>query len=106
MYYTTSSGRLTLTLTRAQAAQGSHPGACDADVAALRRVPAIRWQLAKIDAGTLRAELAEYGAWDDAELSDHDANLNRILWLACGYIDEECRHRASAPARGSKDATP
>ena len=106
MQFYTSSGRITLTLTRAQAAQGAHSGPCDADVATLRRVPAIRRQLAKIDADTLRAELAEYGAWDDAELANHDANLDRILWLACGYIDEECRHRASAPARDSKDATP
>ncbi len=67
---------------------GSHQGACDDDIAALRQVPAIRRQLDKIKPETLQAELREYGAWDDAELADHDANLSRILWLLCGDIVE------------------
>jgi hypothetical protein len=29
-----------------------------------------------------RAMLAGYGAWDDAELSDHQTNLKRLVWLA------------------------
>jgi hypothetical protein len=41
-----------------------------------------------MDPATLAAELREYGAWDDDELSEHDANLERILWLACGDISE------------------
>lgn len=94
MYYTTSSGRLTLTLTREQAHAGSHAGQCDADIAQLRTEPRIRRQLAMLDPALLRAELAEWGAWDDTELADHDANLSRILWLACGDIAERAaRHR-------------
>ena len=89
MFYYTSSGRIELNITRAQAAIGSHPGQCDADIAYPRTVPAIRRQLAKIDPAVLREELAEWGAWDDAELADHDANLTRILWLACCDIVEE-----------------
>jgi hypothetical protein len=86
MWFSTSSGRIELRLTREQAATGSHPGACDADVAHLRTVPAIRRQLDKIAPDVLRAELREYGAWDAVELRDHDRNLSRILWLACGDI--------------------
>ena len=88
MKITTSSGRITLTLTKDQARTGHHQGRCDDDVAYLRTVPAIRRQLAKLDPALLRTELSEYGAWDDTELADHDANLNRILWLACGDIVE------------------
>lgn len=32
----------------------------------------------------LREHLSGYGAWDSAELCDHQANLRRLLWLwAC-----------------------
>lgn len=33
--------------------------------------------------------LRGYGAWDEEQLKDHDENLTRILWLACGDILEE-----------------
>ena len=29
-----------------------------------------------------RDMLRGYGAWDDNELSDHDTNLDRLVWLA------------------------
>ena len=86
MWASTSSGRIELNITKNQAAIGMHQGACDNDIAVLRMIPAIRRQLSKIDPETLKAELREYGAWDDAELSDHDANLSRLLWVMCGDI--------------------
>ena len=43
-------------------------------------------ELDRIPADDLRAELKEYGAWSEEELADHEANLDRILWLACGNI--------------------
>jgi hypothetical protein len=91
MWFTTGSGRIELRLTKTQAESASHQGQCDDDVAALRREPSIRRQLDKLDAGILRDELREYGAWDDEQLSDHDENLSRILWLAAGDIVEESR---------------
>lgn len=77
-----------LKLTMKQARTGSHSGPCDDDIAYLRTVPAIRRQLVKLDPDTLRKELKEYGAWDATELADHEANLNRWLWIACGDIVE------------------
>jgi hypothetical protein len=63
-------------------------------------VPAIAEQLAKLDSGTLSAELKEYGAWDAEELADHDENLQRILWLAARDIHEQggcdCGERGDA----------
>lgn len=53
---------------------------------ALSRVPYIEEQLATIDPALLRDELREYGAWDDEQLADHEQNLQRLLWLACGDI--------------------
>ena len=38
----------------------------------------------------IRAELKEYGAWDDAELADDAANWQRLLWCAAhGIADDE-----------------
>ncbi len=39
----------------------------------------------------LRAELREYGAWDDEQLADDAANWDRIVWIAAGDILEAAR---------------
>jgi hypothetical protein len=88
MWFSTSSGKIELRLTKAQAASGSHQGQCDDDVAELMRQPSIARQLAKLSPELVRRELREYGAWNDEELVDHDLNLSRLLWLACGDIVE------------------
>jgi len=77
-----------LQITKSQAAIGSHSGQCDGDIAYLRTIPAIRRQLGKLNPETLRRELEEYGAWDETELANHDENLTRWLWIACGDITE------------------
>lgn len=87
MWFISSNGKIELNITKTQAMKGSHSGACDADIAELRNLPAIRRQLAKIKPEVLREELIDYG-WNDDELEDHDANLSRILWVACGDIVE------------------
>ena len=69
------------------AASGYHQGQCDNDILALMDKPYINDQLSQIDPDKLAKELAEYG-WTFNELSDHDANKMRILWLACGDIDD------------------
>lgn len=89
MWFSSSSGRIELQITLSQASSASHPGQCDNDVMALSKAPKIARQLAKIDPQTLRDELREYGAWDDDELADHEQNLQRILWIACGDIVDE-----------------
>jgi hypothetical protein len=88
-FWTSSSGRIELDICASDADGASHPGPCDADVSALSREPYIAEQLAKIDAAELREELRGYGAWDERELTDHAMNLQRVLWLACGYINDE-----------------
>lgn len=32
--------------------------------------------------------LKAFGAWDDDELADHEANLRRVLWLICWDLKE------------------
>lgn len=88
-WWSTGSGRIELAISRPDARSGSHQGRCDDDVFALSRVPYIAKQLAKIDPELLADELSEWGVWDDEELADHEQNLQRILWLACGDIVEE-----------------
>jgi len=88
MYWTDSYGFIELNITKAQAHTGHHQGQCDRDIADLRRVPSIKKQLDRLDPDRVREVLRDYGAWDDDELSDHDANLDRLLWIACGDIVE------------------
>jgi len=85
--------RFTLEMTLEEAQSVSHP-ACDKDVKALAEFPHIQEQFERIDPLDLMAELAEYGAWDDTELADHDANLHRILWIAGGNIVDEEREES------------
>lgn len=87
-WYISGSGRIELAITLDDARIGYHSGPCDADIAELRKVPYIAEQLASVDAATLREELREWGAWDGGEMADHEANLDRLLWLACGDIVE------------------
>jgi len=86
MWFTTSSGRIELNITKANAAMGSHAGACDDDIERLLQIPSIKRQIDKIPVDLLAAELKEYGTWDEIELSNHEQNKARILWIACGYI--------------------
>lgn len=89
MYYSTSSGRIELNITRNDAHTGYHQGQCDDDVAGLLNKPSIRRQMDKLDPKLIREELAEWGAWDDEDLKDHEQNKARMLWLACAGIVEE-----------------
>jgi hypothetical protein len=88
MYWTESLGRIELQITKKQAQSCSHPGQCDLDVEALMQNPSIARQLKKLDPAIVSAALKEYGAWDDLELSDHNENLTRLLWVACCDISE------------------
>lgn len=69
------SGRVEIKLTQAQIDSVCHSGANDAAVAAEAKPV--------IDAEILRSALKEYGAWDESELADHSANLDRVFWIAC-----------------------
>lgn len=41
------------------------------------------------DVETCRGYLKGYGAWGDEELADHEANLQRLVWLAGSSLREE-----------------
>lgn len=94
-WWSESLGRIELQIAREDAESASHPGPCDADVARLRDVPYIREQLDRLPPALVAECLREYGAWDAEELADHDANLDRLLWIACGDISEEVFMRES-----------
>ncbi len=42
----------------------------------------------------VRRMRARYGAWSEAELADHGANLERLVWLVACDIDESDDGRA------------
>jgi hypothetical protein len=64
-------------------------GPADESIRALRAKPEIIEELREIDPIELVKELLEYGAWDDKELSNHNDNLDRILWCAISDIKED-----------------
>jgi hypothetical protein len=43
----------------------------------------------EVDPAAIRAELTEYGTWDDIELSDDAENWARLVWIAAGNISED-----------------
>jgi len=76
-------------MTKEQANIGYHQGQCDDDVEYLLTIPKIKRQLAKISDADLIAELSDYGAWNNKELSNRKDNELRIIWLAAGNIVDD-----------------
>jgi hypothetical protein len=87
-YWTESHGRIELNIKMKDAHIGSHQGQCDEDISYLLTVPYIKKQLEKIRPELIAECLKEYGAWDSQELSNHEDNLSRLLWIACGDLVE------------------
>ena len=83
-----SHGYIELAIDPDDAATGYHMGQCDDDIAALRRVPYIAEQLDRLAPDTVVRSLREWGAWSAEDLANHDDNLSRLLWIACGDIVE------------------
>jgi hypothetical protein len=81
--------RFEIKMTLEQARGASHQGRCDEDVEALLKLRHIQKQLQRISPTAIREELKEYGAWDEEELADHEANMQRIVWIAAGNIVDE-----------------
>jgi len=78
--------RFSLDLTDEQVADCSHQGPCDEDVAYWsKRIV----RPTDITAERLAAELKDYGAWDEKQLSDDEANWQRLIWIAAGNIKDE-----------------
>lgn len=82
---------LEIAMTMEDALRASHQGRCDEDVAALTRKPSIAAQLDAIGADAIRDALAKYGAWDETDLADDQANRERAVWSAACDIRENNR---------------
>ena len=92
MFYTwfSSSGRINLTFPSLEEAQYcAHPGECLPEVQETMGLDWMAPQLAKVDPDDLRRELTEHGAWGDEELADHEANLERLVWIAANDVAED-----------------
>lgn len=90
----TGSGRITLMLRIGDARRAAHPGQCDHDVCELMRVPYVKRQVECWPPAVVEQELREYGAWSDSELSDHEVNVQRLLWLlAADVVEQVGAHR-------------
>ena len=90
MYSILSHGTV-IKMTMDQAKQAAHQGDCEKDCRELMEMPFIKNQFKKFDPEMVKKELKEYGAWNEAELSDTEMNNIRLLWLAAGDITEQPR---------------
>jgi hypothetical protein len=79
---------LELRLTQADVDTVPLMGPADEAVAELRRDKRIEGQLQAWTVAAVNSHLKEYGSWDEEERADHEMNLTRALWLACGDIHE------------------
>ena len=86
--WASSSGRIELEIPTKLVSIGYHSGDCQDGIDYLLTLDSIKDQLSNINPVILASELKEWGAWDDAELSVHQNNLQRILWLACGDLTD------------------
>jgi hypothetical protein len=85
-WWTSSSGRIEIELSREVIESCHHQGACDDDVE--------YWQSKldlNLDRESMIDELGEYGAWSDDELNtlSNDELEQKILWIACGDIQDD-----------------
>lgn len=64
----------------------SHQGQCDADVQAFIDAYSVTCG----DRDGLRAWLWGFGGWTATDLSDHDANVQRAVWLMAGDCVDDC----------------
>ena len=88
-WWSSGCGRIELHIRLDDAQACSHAGRCDSDVEWLRGQPYIIEQLSPISFELVANVLREYGAWDDGDLADYEANLDRLVWIACCDLAEE-----------------
>lgn len=89
-WWSSSCGRIELWMFQEQADSVHHTGQCDKDVDFLAHTSNILHQTCRLDADVLRQVLSEYGCWDDDDLKDNVANVQRLLWIAgCDIAEEE-----------------
>lgn len=75
-----------LNITKAVANECSRSGNNEYSVNYYMNLPKYKKQLLKLDKEQVRNELNDLGAWEDDELKNHEDNLQRLFWLACGNI--------------------
>lgn len=59
------------------------------EVECLSKKPYIKKQTANLDKDNLAKELKEHGTWTDDELTDHEQNIQRWLWISAWDCYEE-----------------
>ena len=77
-----------LRITRKDAENCSRSGDMESNCLQTMQKPYIKKQLSSLNPESLAKELKEYGAWDESELSDHQENLKRWVWISCCDISE------------------
>jgi hypothetical protein len=89
LWYSSGCGRIAFQLSADCVADICQSGNNGPQVFFWRQQDDVAAILGAVPPDLLASELRGYGAWDDDELSDHEKNLDRLLWLAAWQIHEE-----------------
>lgn len=87
-YYNSGNYGNEISLTLQDVKKCSNIGDCYEDIKKVIKKPYIKKQIKLWERETLKAELYEYGAWDDSELENHEENTIRWVWLSAGSISD------------------
>lgn len=90
-WWSSSSGLIELELKVSTIDACSSSGPCLTAVQLELEEEYIQDQVKDIDPELLRRELSEYACWDEYDLTNHEENLEKLLWIASGdvYDSEE-----------------
>lgn len=83
-----SCGRIELSFTKSEYNSVPASGPADDAVSTLIKKPRVLVQFALISDSLIVEVLREYGAWEDSELIDRQANIERMVWIATLDIQE------------------
>lgn len=87
--WTSSSGLIELEFSRDEFGSVPNSGPADDAVAELAEKQNIGEEFAKYSDENISECLEEYGAWTRDELKDRQANIERLIWIACLDLREE-----------------
>jgi len=89
-WYTSSCGKIELQMTIKQAQNVSHSGRCDEDVQFLSEQKEIKEITDNLNKEDLREVVSEiFVDATEEELSNHERNIKKLLWIAGNDIAEE-----------------
>lgn len=92
LIWSSSCGRIELSMTLDQAESVSGPGDQDGNIQALLKQSDLQQQIDQYSDTLIASTLKEYGCWNDDDLQYSFNNTLRLVWIAGCELTEEMHH--------------